>query len=449
MSDQSTREGRFLTGSTMGHVLRMTLSGTAGITFLFLVDAANLFWISWLGETKLVAAMGFAFAVQFFSISFGIGLMIAATALVSRSIGQRKREQAREQAGAAMVMAVIFQSLVALIMVLFADQLVELTGAVGDTAEFARRYLVLTLPSLPLMAAGMIGGAIMRAEGDALRAMLVTMGPGVVSAAVDPFLIITLDLRLDGAALAVWASRIAMAAIGLYFVVKTHDLLARPKVTTLKATFRPYAGIAGPAMLTQLATPFGSYLLTTVVAGFGDNAMAAWAVVNRLTVLAFGGIFSLSGAVGGIFGQNFGAGRYDRLKMTYRDALIFCVAYPVTVWIILMSLHESLVTGFGLTTEGGDLLYAFTHVGAGFFMFTGMIFVATAAFNNTGRPIYSTGINWVREGLVTLPLALWLSSIYGASGVIYAQAIVGVVLGLIVTLWAYRFIAGAPKTNAR
>ena len=83
----------------MGHVLRMTLSGTAGITFLFLVDAANLFWISWLGETKLVAAMGFAFAVQFFSISFGIGLMIAATALVSRSIGQRKREQAREQAG--------------------------------------------------------------------------------------------------------------------------------------------------------------------------------------------------------------------------------------------------------------------------------------------------------------------------------------------------------------
>ena len=342
MSDQSTREGRFLTGSTMGHVLRMTLSGTAGITFLFLVDAANLFWISWLGETKLVAAMGFAFAVQFFSISFGIGLMIAATALVSRSIGQRKREQAREQAGAAMVMAVIFQSLVALIMVLFADQLVELTGAVGDTAEFARRYLVLTLPSLPLMAAGMIGGAIMRAEGDALRAMLVTMGPGVVSAAVDPFLIITLDLRLDGAALAVWASRIAMAAIGLYFVVKTHDLLARPKVTTLKATFRPYAGIAGPAMLTQLATPFGSYLLTTVVAGFGDNAMAAWAVVNRLTVLAFGGIFSLSGAVGGIFGQNFGAGRYDRLKMTYRDALIFCVAYPVTVWIILMSLPKAL-----------------------------------------------------------------------------------------------------------
>ena len=66
-------------------------------------------------------------------------------------------------------------------------------------------------------------------------------------------------------------------------------------------------------------------------------------------------------------------------------------------------------------------------------MFTGMIFVATAAFNNTGRPIYSTGINWVREGLVTLPLALWLSSIYGASGVIMPKP-----------LWAL-FWASSPR----
>ena len=76
-------QGRFLTGSTMGHVLRMTLAGTAGITFMFLVDAANLFWISQLGEVQLLAAIGFAFAIQFFSISFGLGLMIAATAIVS------------------------------------------------------------------------------------------------------------------------------------------------------------------------------------------------------------------------------------------------------------------------------------------------------------------------------------------------------------------------------
>ncbi|MFT4706825.1 MAG: hypothetical protein ACI9PU_000660 [Ascidiaceihabitans sp.] len=53
-------EGRFLTGSTMGHVVRMTATGALGITFVFLVDAANLLWILQLGQPKLVAAIGFA-----------------------------------------------------------------------------------------------------------------------------------------------------------------------------------------------------------------------------------------------------------------------------------------------------------------------------------------------------------------------------------------------------
>ena len=159
----STTGGRFLTGSTMGHVLRMTLSGTAGITFLFVVDAANLFWISWLGETRLVAAVGFAFALQYFSISFGIGLMIATTALVSRTIGKGQRQEARRLAASCLVISVLLQTVVALSMVIFRHELVALTGAQGETAELTARYLLLTLPSLPIMAVGIIGGATLRA----------------------------------------------------------------------------------------------------------------------------------------------------------------------------------------------------------------------------------------------------------------------------------------------
>ena len=83
----ASRQGRFLKGSTMSHVVRMTLTGTFGITFMFLVDAANLFWVSLLGVERLVAALGFAWTIQFFSVSFGIGMMIAVTASVSRFIG--------------------------------------------------------------------------------------------------------------------------------------------------------------------------------------------------------------------------------------------------------------------------------------------------------------------------------------------------------------------------
>ena len=79
----------------MGHVVRMTATGAMGITFVFLVDAANLFWVSQLGDPQLVAAIGYAYAVQFFSVSVAVGLMIGATAVVSRSIGEGRRAQAR------------------------------------------------------------------------------------------------------------------------------------------------------------------------------------------------------------------------------------------------------------------------------------------------------------------------------------------------------------------
>lgn len=437
-------EGRFLSGSTMGHVLRMTLSGTAGITFLFLVDIANLFWISKLGETQLVAAVGFAFAIQYFSVSFGLGLMIASTALVSRSIGQGRRQEAREQASSTMALSVIIQCTVASVFLFFCPDLVFLIGAEGETARLTERYLRFTLPSLPLMAIGMIGSAILRAEGDAYRAMFVTLGSGLVAMLVDPILIIWLDLQLDGAGMAVWFSRICMASLALWFVIGKHNLLARPTALHIRANLAPFSMIAGPTILTQLATPFGSYLLTTVVAGFGDSAVAAWALINRLTVLAFGGIFSLSGAVGGIFGQNFGAQRYDRLRSTYRDAVIFCIGYPTIVWVVLMLANDWVAKEFGLDVEGVTLLTAFTHVGAAAFVFTGMMFVATAAFNNLGRPIYSAALNWTREGVVTLPLAVFFANTFAAPGVIYAQAVVAFLLGVLATVWGFYFILGEP-----
>ena len=144
MADQ----GRFLTGGTMGHVVRMTATGAMGITFVFVVDAANLLWISQLGDPRLVAAIGFAYAVQFFSVSIAVGMMIATTAVISRSIGTGAHAQARRQASAGTVISVCVLALVVAAIVGFRHELVGLAGATGDTAQLASRYLAITIPSL-------------------------------------------------------------------------------------------------------------------------------------------------------------------------------------------------------------------------------------------------------------------------------------------------------------
>ena len=443
-------QGRFLNGSTMGHVVRMTATGAMGITFVFLVDAAGLLWISQLGDPTLVAAIGFAFAIQFFSVSIAVGFMIAATAMISRSIGMGDAALARRQAGAATVIAAAMQTCVALLVIIERHDLVALAGAEGETARLAARYLAITMPSLILMAVALTCSGALRAEGSGAQAMYVTLFSGALLMVLDPILIVWLGLGLDGAALGLFAFRICLVALAIYFATGRNDLIARPSSADARAYFRPYMMIALPAIATQMSVPVGNYLLTIVIAPFGDDAVAAWAVVGRLTVVVFGGVFALSGAIGGIFGQNFGAGDMARVRSAYRDALIFCLIYTLVAWLLLYLATPYVIWAFALQGQGAEILQAFTTVGVGAFVFIGALFVSNAAFNNLGRPGRSTLVNWLKDGVLSWPLATWATLYFGASGVIFGQALAGVVIGTVAAIWGWVFVARlqAKGTNS-
>ena len=435
-------QGRFLSGSTLGHVVRMTATGAVGITFVFIVDAANLLWVSQLGDKQLVAAIGFAYAVQFFSVSVAVGLMIAATAVVSRSIGAGDRDKARRQAGAAVVIAVATLAVVSALIVGFRHELLEFAGAKGETARLAARYLAITIPSLLPMSAALVMSGTLRADGYGAKAMYITLFAGTVLLIIDPFLIFYMGWGLDGAAIGLVLFRFALLALAVRFAINELNLVDRPRVSTLRNIGAPFVAVAIPAIATQMSTPVGNYLLTRVMAPFGDDAVAAWAVVGRLTVVVFGGIFALSGAIGGIFGQNFGAGQLDRVRSTYRDALIFCLLYTLVAWGLFVALVPYVIAAFDLSGQGADVLNAFAIVGVGGFIFFGALFVSNAAFNNLGRPGRSTLVNWIKDGVLAMPAALWFAGMFGAAGVIYGQAAAGIVVGAVSVTWGWYYVKG-------
>lgn len=435
------RRARFLSGSIMRHIVVMTMTGSLGISFMFLIDMATLFWVSYLGVERYVAAMGYAFAIQFFTISTGIGFMIAATAMVSKSVGQGKFEQARRQTTTAALLSFGCQLGVALVVMLYRREILSLAGAEGETLEVAARFLVIAVPSLPFMALGMVGSGVLRAEGDALRAMLVTVSAGLIAVVVDPFLIIGLGMGVDGAALGMVISRSASAMLALWFVVRVHDLAAAPDMASVRLFAKPFFLISLPAVATQLASPFGNGVMTRVMAEHGDAAVAGLAVVVRVGVLAFGGLFALSGAIGGIIGQNYGGERMDRVKAAYRDALLFCFAYTMVAWAILAMATELMVSAFHLGGDAAAVLRAFTHIAAFGYSFTGFVFVANAAFNNLGRPAYSTLSNWLRDGVLMYPACLVFGTWYAAKGVLYGQMAASIAAGLFAMIWGWRYVA--------
>lgn len=422
-------DARFVTGSPMRHVVVMTMSGSVGLSFLFLVDVMALFWVSRLDDVVLVAAMGFAATLQFLVVSLALGMMIAGVALVARNIGAGRPDDARAFATTTILVSTAIQTVLATLTFVFRHDLLALTGAEGETLEVAAHIVSITVLSLPLIAIGVACAGILRAAGDAWRSMLVTLIPGMLIGVLDPVLIIWSGLGVTGAAISLVVSRVFMILIGLTWMIRRHDLLARPSAIDLRRTIRPLMGIAGPSMATQSSTPIGNWLLTLAMAPFGPEAVAGLAVSLRLIMLVFGGIYGLSGAIGGIIGQNFGAKRLDRVRRAYLDALIFCAGYTAVAWALMSLLAPHIIAGFGITGTGQGVIRAFCYVFTASFLFNGALFVAASCFNNLGKPMWATYANWARDLLLIYPLAVLSGAYFGATGVMVAPALANVIAG--------------------
>ena len=443
MSSPAARDqkARFTTGSTMRHVLVLASTGSIGLVAIFLVDFVNLFYISLLDDPSLTAAVGYASALTFFYVSLSVGMMIAATALVSRALGAEDRAHAREVAGSALAWLVIVTGVAILASLPFVPAMLTLIGATGETRDVAAVFMWIVLPTTPLLGLGMCATGLLRAAGDAKRAMFTTLWFGGIIAVLDPLLILALGLGVPGAAIATATARIGMVAYGLATLIRKHDLIARPSLSVMRRDLPPLAKIGIPAILTNIATPVGNGYMTAAMAPYGDAAVAAWTIISRLVPVAFGGIFALSGAVGPVVGQNFGAHLYDRVRKALTDSLIVSTIYVAAVSAIIFFAQHGIVRAFGVTGDAAELVLLFCRYLAITFIFAGGLYVSNAAFNNLNYPALSTLLNWGRATLGTVPFVIAGAWIAAERGALAGFFIGGIPFGIVAMLYCYRMVA--------
>ena len=439
-TERPTEQGKFTTGSTMRHVAVMAASGAVGLVSIFAVDLLALLYISWLGNVNFTAGVGYGTTVLFLSTSFNVGLMIASSALVSRALGARDKVRARRLAGSTTAISLVAASLIAVLMMAVMDPLLTLLGATGETHAVAWRFLMICMPSNFLLALGMCFSGTLRSVGDARRAMYVTLSGGIASAIIDPILIFGLELGTDGAAIAVTLSRVVFCLVGYHGVVRIHDLMRKPTFLETVEDLKPMVGIAVPAVLTNIASPVAGAYMTSVLAPYGDEALAANAIISRLIPVAFGTVFALSAAIGPIFGQNLGARTIKRVRRTLTDGLIFSAASVMVAWIVLYLAQEQLIAVFHATGRAADLVRYFCVVLAGTWMFHGALFVANASFNNLGAPVLATVFNWGKATIGTVPFAIVGAQWGGAEGAFLGQGIGAIAFGIVGVWAAYQVI---------
>jgi putative MATE family efflux protein len=438
---------RFLSGSIWQHVVVMTLTGAVGLMSLFIVDLADLYFLSLLNNTEVTAAIGYAGTVGFANLSISIGIGIASAALVARNLGAGQPERAKDFATSTLLFAVLMSAAYTLLIALAAEPLLRLLGATGGALDQAKRFIWTLSPGFVMLAAAVSCSFSLRGLGDPRRAMCITLCMALLTAIADPIFIFWFDLGMQGAAVANVIAQGVGLIIGLHGLKSVHNFLKPLSFAALRRDFKPIWGIALPAMLTQLATPFAVAYTTYAVAPYGDEAVAASAITGRLVPVAFGIIFALSGSVGPIIGQNFGARKFERVTQTLIDGLKFSAIYTLITSALLFIFSHQISDIFLASGRTKELVIFFcTFIGISW-AFAGAQFVANAAFNNLGRASYSTYVNWAKATLGTIPFAIIGGQMAGPEGIMAGIAVGSVIFGIASVWWAFRIVNNLSRTT--
>ena len=439
-SDARSNQAVFTQGSTMRHVAIMTAASAIGLMSIFFVDAISLFYISQLNDAAQTAAVGRAGYLLAFVIGISVGMMIGGSVLAARAIGAQRMEDARSYAGSAIIVAFLFNAGVSIILMIVRDPLLHLLNAEGAALEYAQHYLMIILPAMPFMGIGVMSMGLLRAKGDSKRAMIITLTGGILTAILDPIFIFTFGLEITGAAIVSASVRISFAVLGLYFLISVHDMIRWPNISRFLSDTRDLMKLSIPAVFTNLAAPMGAFMIAQAIAGYGDEAIAGQAVVDRLVPLAFGVIFALSGSVGPIIGQNAGAKLMGRVRQTLIDGMVFNLIYVTIAWGLLFLARNAIIDIYSATGDMALMIDLFCTIVAGSFLFNGTLFVTNAAFNNLGHPLWATALNWARQTIGVLPF-IWVGAQLGdLRGIAYGAALGAVPFALLAAYLAFALI---------
>jgi putative MATE family efflux protein len=431
----------FTQGSTLRHVITMTGAGAVGLVAMFTVDLVDMYFLSLLGEQELAAAVGYGGTLLFFLTAVSIGLQISMGALVSRAEGAHRRDLAGRYCSNILIFSGTAAALISFSGYLYLEELLGLLGARGKTLEYALAYSRIIIPNTVVLALGMCAANAARALGDARRSMYATLGGSAVNAVLDPILIFGMGWGIEGAAMASVAARWVMMYIAFHAIFRVHRLPQPTSTDWLRQDMASIVRVAGPAMLTNLATPIGASFVLRTMSQYGDSAVAGAAIMGRIWPVAFAAVFALSGAIGPIIGQNAGAMHFDRVRRALLDALLCNLVYVLLMWLLLWSIQDLIVAAFSASGDAERLIrFAVTWLVGGY-VFSGMLFVANASFNNLHRAHLATVFNFGRALLGTIPCVYLGSLWFGAPGVMAGEVVGAVAFGSLAfaaVLWQVR-----------
>jgi putative MATE family efflux protein len=386
-------------------------------------------YVAGLINPEVQAAVGFISQLFFVFIILGNAISVGSVALISRAIGEGDVHRVRRLTSDSLILALIIVAILICLGLLSLDSVFRLLGAEGTVLELVKKYMRSWYPGMIFVVVPMVGNNAIRATGDTKTPSFIMIVAVVMNFIFDPLLIFGIGpfprLELQGAAVSTVCSRTVTMAVALYVLGRRERMLTkrRPGLREIWNSWRRILYIGLPTAGTRMVIPLATGVITGLLSGYGPAVVAAYGVSTRIEFFSLTVIRALSSVIAPFVGQNWGAGRHDRVGTGIRLGSRFALAWGVLIYALLVLLARPIASIFNRNPEVIRTLVLYLRIVPIGYALQGVLLLSTAAMNALNRPLHSAVIVLLQMLVLYVPLAFLGSFLFGVTGVFAALAL--------------------------
>lgn len=409
----------------------------------FLSTAYNITDMAWIGMlgSKAVAGVGVGGMYVWLSQGFSSLARMGGQVNMAQSVGKGDRKSAAGFAQVALQLTIFFALLVTVISLVFTGPLLQFfTLTDAETYESARIYMRITCGLILFSFLSQVLTGLFTAQGDSKTPLKANFFGLVLNMILDPLLVLGVGpfprLEVVGAAVATVTAQIIVLLILVTGIIRDHGesnvlrnihLLSKPDFTYVKGVFR----IGIPTALQGSIYCIISMILTRMVSGFGAGAIAVQRVGGQIESLSWNTADGFGSALNAFMGQNYGAGKTDRIKKGYNISLRLLVCWTALITIAFVFFPRPISVLFFHEEEVVRLSIDYLRIIGFSEILLSVEMMTVGALSGLGRTQLCSVIS-ITLTVMRIPLALILSGTsLGLNGIWWALTLSSVSKGIL------------------
>lgn len=417
-------------------VLQNAVPAIAAMIMVLIYNLADTFFIAQTKNDYMIAAVSLATPAFLIFMSLGTLFGMGGTSVISRAMGEGRTEYAKKVCSFCMWACVAIGVGCTLFFWIFMDEILAFLGTSPETEDYTRSYLMIVAGCGVFSLISNCYTNIIRAEGESTIAMGGTLLGNLANVILDPIMISGFGWGVEGAAIATVIGNVIGALFYLiYFWTGKSKLSIHVKDFSVKnGILTGVLAIGIPASLANLLMSVSQIITNSMMAQYGDMAVAAYGVAAKvLMVVSLIGI-GLGQGIQPLLGFCYGARNGKRFYSILKTATVFGLCICCVVTAVCLAFVRPIVTAF--LTDENALEYGieFSRILLSTGWLFGLFYVLVNALQAMGQAKPSLIVSVSRQGLIYIPAVYLMGTLLGRNGLVWAQPVADV-LSLIMVVW--------------